>query len=125
MAAAGPAAQNISVTLDSSLHGSAQDSLDTPYRKACRRTWAQLIEKVYLVSPLVCPKCRSTMNIISFIEDPAVVRKILKHLGIWEIKARPPPKKNIFPCTVEPIPEECLSWVDETMYDNVDQVYED
>ena len=121
----GPAAQNISVTLDSSLHGSAQDSLDTPYRKACRRTWAQLIEKVYLVSPLVCPKCRSKMNIISFIEDPAVVRKTLKHLGIWEIKARPPPKKSISPCTVEPIPEECLIWVDETMYNNVDQVYED
>jgi len=30
MAAASPAAQNISVTLDNSLHGSAQDSLDTP-----------------------------------------------------------------------------------------------
>ena len=90
LAAAGPTAQSISVTLGNSLHGSAQDSLDTPYRKACRRTWAQLIEKVYLVSPLVCPRCRSTMNIISFIEDPAVVRKILKHLGICEIEARHP-----------------------------------
>jgi hypothetical protein len=27
--------------------------------------------------------------------------------------------------TVEPIPQECLSWAAETMYDNVDQVYED
>jgi len=91
LAAADPTAQSISVTLGNSLHGSAQDSLDTPYRKACRRTWAQLIEKVYLVSPLVCPKCRCTMNIISFIKDPAVVCKILKHLGIWKIKVRPPP----------------------------------
>jgi hypothetical protein len=79
MVAAGPAAQNISLAVDNSLHGSAHDSLDTPWGKACRRTWAQFIEKVYLVSPLVRPKCRSKMNIISFIEDPAVVRKILKH----------------------------------------------
>ena len=64
------------------------------------------------------------MNIISFTEDPAV-REILKHLGIWEIEARPPPKKNVFPCTGEPIPEECLSRTAETMYDNVDQVYEE
>ena len=69
------------------------------------------------------------MDIISFIEGPAVVRKILQHLGMWEIEARPPPRKNVTPCTWEPIPEECLSWVDDTMYDdmhdNVDQLYKD
>jgi hypothetical protein len=65
------------------------------------------------------------MNIISFVEDPTVVRKILKHLGIWEINARPPPTKNISPWTGEPIPEECLPWTAETMYDNVDQIYKD
>ena len=54
------------------------------------------------------PMCRSTMKIISFVEDPAVVRKILKHLGIWETEARHPPRKINSPCTVEPIPEECL-----------------
>jgi hypothetical protein len=32
------------------------------------------------------------VEIISFIEDEEVIKKILKHLGLWEVKARPPPK---------------------------------
>ena len=89
---------------------SSPDPDDTPYRKACRRTWAKLIEKIYLVSPLVCPKCGFDMKIISFIEDQTVVRKILQHLGLWETQPRPPPPKIISSCTVEPIPEDCLPW---------------
>jgi hypothetical protein len=32
------------------------------------------------------------MKILSFIEDEEVIKKILKHLGLWQIKARPPPR---------------------------------
>ena len=32
------------------------------------------------------------MEIISFIEDEKVINKILKHFGLWEVKAQPPPK---------------------------------
>ena len=32
------------------------------------------------------------LKIISFIEDEEVIEKILKHLGLWEMMARPPPK---------------------------------
>ena len=32
------------------------------------------------------------MKIISVIEDEEIIKKILKHLGLWEVKARPPPK---------------------------------
>jgi len=32
------------------------------------------------------------MRIIAFIEDNEVIKKILKHLGLWEIKQRPPLK---------------------------------
>jgi hypothetical protein len=32
------------------------------------------------------------MKIISFIEDEEVIEKILKHLGLWDLKVRPPPK---------------------------------
>ena len=35
------------------------------------------------------------MRVIAAIEDPDVIRKILKHLDLWEVKARPPPKTNI------------------------------
>ena len=32
------------------------------------------------------------MEIISFIEDEELIKKILKHFGRWEVKARPLPK---------------------------------
>ncbi len=97
--------------------------------KEHRKNWARLIQKIYEVDPLTCPKCSGTMKILSFIEDLDVtrlprllsalngmsggvsrnyaecwnllgdgnggqVKKILKHLGLWDIKARPPPKAN-------------------------------
>jgi len=30
------------------------------------------------------------MRIISFIEDPSVIRAILNHLGLWLVRSRPP-----------------------------------
>ena len=32
----------------------------------------------------------------SFIEDGQLIKKILKHLRLWEVKQRPPPRAN--PC---------------------------
>ncbi len=49
--------------------------------KEWRQNWARLIQKVYEVDPLICPKCQGEMRIIAFIEDKAVIKKILKHLG--------------------------------------------
>jgi hypothetical protein len=57
-----------------------------------RKNWARLIQKIYEVDPLTCPKCRGRMRILAFIEDEEVIKKILKHLGLWGQKARPPPK---------------------------------
>ena len=62
--------------------------------KAYRKNWARLIQKIYETDPLCCPKCSEQMRILSFIEDEQVIEKILKHLGLWEMKARPPPKTN-------------------------------
>ncbi len=33
-------------------------------------------------------------------QDPEVIKKILKHLGLWDIKARPPPRANAPPINV-------------------------
>ena len=30
------------------------------------------------------------MRIISFIENPSVIREILMHLGLWLVRSRPP-----------------------------------
>jgi hypothetical protein len=48
-----------------------------------RSTWARLIHKVYEVDPLECPKCKGPMRVIALIDDAAVIRKILRHLGLW------------------------------------------
>jgi hypothetical protein len=34
------------------------------------------------------------MHLIAFIEDPNIVQKILKHLGLWDLQARPPPRAH-------------------------------
>ena len=62
--------------------------------KEFRKNWARLIQKIYEVDPLTCPKCCGEMTVISVIEDGEVIKKILKHLGLWEVKARPPPRVN-------------------------------
>ena len=57
------------------------------------RSWARLIQKIYEVDPLLCPRCGKKMKIIAFIEDYKVVKKILDWLGIYEFeRKRPPPK---------------------------------
>ena len=50
-------------------------------RRRMRRSWSQLLKRVYEVNPLVCPDCGSEMRIISFILDPAVIDSILTHLA--------------------------------------------
>lgn len=48
------------------------------------RKWAQLIQKIYHVDPLLCPQCQGNMKITTFIEDADIIQIILKHLGLWE-----------------------------------------
>lgn len=52
--------------------------------KERRKNWARLIQKIYEVDPLTCPKCSGKMKVISVIEDQVVIKKILKHLGLSE-----------------------------------------
>jgi RNase P protein component len=62
--------------------------------KAHRRKWSRLLQKIYEVDPLICPKCQGTMRIISSIEDEEIIKAILKHFGLWLIKSRPVPKAH-------------------------------
>ncbi len=54
--------------------------------KERRKNWARLIQKIYEVDPLRCPKCSGKMKVISVIEDEDVIKKILKHLGLLDVK---------------------------------------
>jgi hypothetical protein len=62
--------------------------------KEFRKKWARLIQKIYNVDPLLCPKCFGSMRIIAFIEDQQIVKKILQHLDLWHVKPKPPPRAN-------------------------------
>ena len=42
------------------------------------------------------------MRVIAFIEDEDVIKKILKHLGLWEVKRKPLPRANAPPVDVFP-----------------------
>ncbi len=61
--------------------------------KESRQNWARLIQKIYEVDPLVCPKCQGAMRIISFIEELDIIEKILRHLDLWDIRNHDPPDK--------------------------------
>ena len=66
-----------------------------------RRNWARLIQKIYEIDPLTCPKCQGRMLILAFIENPEIIKKILKHLDLWDLKARPPPRANAPPPNIQ------------------------
>ena len=53
-----------------------------------------LIQRIYHVDPLLCPKCGGTMKIIAFVEarQDDVIRKILEHCGLWRDPPDPPPR---------------------------------
>ena len=81
--------------------------------------------KIY---PLTCPKCSGEMKVISVIEDEEVIKKILKHLGLWEIKSRPPPKIEKSTKVVDPVIDCSDSQVpssDEYLYYDVEFPVED
>ena len=44
------------------------------------KAWSRLIQKIYEVDPLTCPKCTEEMKISSVIEQPEVIKAILRHL---------------------------------------------
>ena len=50
--------------------------------------WRELIKKVYEADPLLCPKCSREMRIVSLIDDQEVIKRILKHLGLWDQDVR-------------------------------------
>jgi hypothetical protein len=59
---------------------SQEPETETISNKASRLSWARLIQKVYEVDPLVCPKCGSEMKVIAVIIDPFEVNTILEFL---------------------------------------------
>jgi hypothetical protein len=77
------------------------DSPAQHFARQRRRSWARLLKKVYEVDPLRCPRCGNQMEIIAFIEEWTVIRKVLQHLGLWEKPQRAPPPPSLLPHKLE------------------------
>ena len=45
-------------------------------------TWAQRLKRVFSIGIEKCGKCGGPVRIIASIEDPHVIQKTLKHLGL-------------------------------------------
>ncbi len=68
------------------------DRNHSPDARALRRSWAQLIKRVFEVDPLLCRNCGAEMRIIAFIIDHDVVDAVLRHLAKAEARSpRGPP----------------------------------
>jgi hypothetical protein len=60
----------------------------TPASCARRTRWAALLQRVFELDALRCPRCGSTLRLLAAIEDPAITRRILECIGL---PARAPP----------------------------------
>ncbi len=54
-----------------------------------RMSWARLLKRVYDSDIEHCPACGGKLKVIAVIEEPAVIERILTHLGL---AAQPPPR---------------------------------
>ena len=57
-------------------------SKPTAPRSTYRLDWASLLKRVFAVDVMVCARCEGPMRVIACLEEPAVVARILQHLGL-------------------------------------------
>jgi hypothetical protein len=71
------------------------EEADSPYVINRRRSWARLLRKTLEIDPLLCPNCKIEMKVVSVIQVPRLIDRILKHLrsgrGHDPFEARAPP----------------------------------
>ena len=58
-------------------YSAGAEESETDWIKLRRKSWAALIRLVYESDPLLCPKCGTQMNIVSVIQDGAIIDKSL------------------------------------------------
>jgi len=57
--------------------------------------WAGMIRKVYEVDPLIYPSCGGRMRIVSFINEPKTIDRIIRHLELTFEAERLLPPHNV------------------------------
>jgi hypothetical protein len=67
-------------------------------------TWAALMRRAFDLDVLLCPRCAGQMQLIATIEDPAVIQRILAHLGLPGARDGPPPPWSMIAAGAEQPP---------------------
>jgi len=76
--------------------------------------WAELLRKVFSIDVLDCPQCGGRMELLAFISEAGVAKRVLDHLGLPS--TGPPVATSRAPEeTFEPEPE----------YDGADSTYDE
>ncbi len=60
---------------------SDEEQEKTPAERRAAMTWSQRLKRVFGIDIETCPACGGAVRIIASIEDPAVIGKILAHVG--------------------------------------------
>ena len=58
-------------------------------------TWAALMRRAIDLDVLRCPRCAGRMQLIATIDDPAVIQRILAHLGLPGARDGPPLQSSV------------------------------
>ena len=74
------------------------DPAETARRQARGQCWASLMARTFGLDVLACRRCGGRLRLIALIEEPVVIQRILRHLGVpTEIPAprpaRAPPRR--------------------------------
>jgi len=77
----------------------AEDPVFQKKRKTFRLAWAALLRKVWNVDALACPRCTSPMRVLAAITQPAVIERILRHVGLFDLPRAP----NSHDCPTPPL----------------------
>ena len=58
-------------------------------------SWAALMHRAFAIDVLACPHCRGRLRLIATLHDPAVIRKLLAHLGMARSGPSPGPVRPV------------------------------
>jgi hypothetical protein len=63
-------------------------------KQTSRHPWAWLLQRVFAVDIVTCPRCGGAMRLVKIANTPADIARVLADLGLG---ARPPPKPRPAP----------------------------
>lgn len=85
------------------IEGEAESSSEPtePISARYRMSWSICLRKTFGIDVMVCPQCDGKMRLVSNVDKPSAIARILEHLGlpssIDELKpARAPPQMELF-----------------------------